>query len=66
MSLSNGAHGVTVNTQVCGTCNSGSIPGGHPKIMRRTSLFGDYIFGVLNGNRKTEAVYKMSVANACR
>ena len=27
-----GDYGVTVNTQVCGTCNSGSIPGSRPKV----------------------------------
>ncbi len=40
----NGAYGVTVNTEVCGTFDSGSIPDRHPKIMRTKQSFGRLYF----------------------
>ena len=33
MEFLDGAYGVTVNTEVCGTFDSGSIPDRHPKII---------------------------------
>ncbi len=34
-----GAHGVMVNTEVCGTFDSGSTPDGHPRKNRESGFF---------------------------
>ena len=49
-----GGYGVTVNTGVCGTSDSGSIPGSHPNITKTACEGGLTICCVTSGNRKTE------------